>query len=192
MEVSPEVRIDGAEELVQAAAETGAHMHYCHVNSTSGRHIDRVLGLVDRCRAEGGQVTTEAYPYGSGATAIGAAFLDPEYLRERGLSPGSLTYLPTGETVADEARLRELRAIDPGGIVIMEFLDESDPSDRATLRRSLAFEDAIVASDAMPLVWLSDGSDHDRWPLPASAVTHPRSAGCFSRPAAVARTRACL
>ena len=85
VEVSPEVRIDGAEELVKAAAETGAHMHYCHVNSTSGRHIDRVLGLVDRCRAEGGQVTTEAYPYGSGATAIGAAFLDPEYLRERGL-----------------------------------------------------------------------------------------------------------
>ena len=40
--------------------------------------------------------------------------------------------------------------------------------------------DAIVASDAMPLVWLSDGSDHDRWPLPTSAVTHPRSAGCFA------------
>ena len=33
--------------------ETGAHMHYCHVNSTSQRHIDRVLGLVGRAQAAG-------------------------------------------------------------------------------------------------------------------------------------------
>ena len=52
-------------------AATGAHMHYCHINSTSGRHIDRVLALVGRCQSEGARVTTEAYPYGSGSTAIG-------------------------------------------------------------------------------------------------------------------------
>ena len=45
-----------------AAGQTGAHMHYCHVNSTSQRHIDRVLGLVGRAQAEGARVTTEAYP----------------------------------------------------------------------------------------------------------------------------------
>ena len=181
VEVSPEVRIDGADEIVRAASETGAHMHYCHINSTSGRHIDRVLGLVERCRAEGGRVTTEAYPYGSGATAIGATFLEPDYLRERGLLPSSLTYLPTGERVADEARLRELRATDPGGITVMEFLDENDPADRVILRRSLAFENSIVASDAMPLVRTSAGIDLEQWPLGPGAVTHPRSAGCFSR-----------
>ena len=126
VELAPETLIDGAEEVVRAAGTTGAHMHYCHINSTSGRHIDRVLALVGRCQAEGARVTTEAYPYGSGSTAIGAAFLAPERLLERFRGTTSITYLRTGERIADEARLRELRATDPGGLVIADFLDESD------------------------------------------------------------------
>ena len=156
-------------------------MHACHVNSTSARHIDRVLGLIERCQAEGGRITTEAYPYGAGATVIGAPFLAPERLRERRLSPPALTYLPTGERVADEARLRQLRAADPNGLVVYEYLNEDDPADMAVLRRSLTFANAIVASDALPLVPVSDDFDPDQWPLTAGAVTHPRSAGCFSR-----------
>ena len=85
IEMVPGAVIDGAEEIVRAAGETGAHMHYCHVNSTSLRHIDRVLGLVARAQAAGARISTEAYPYGSGMTAIGAAFLAPERLGERGL-----------------------------------------------------------------------------------------------------------
>ena len=182
VELAPETLIDGAEEVVRAAGTTGAHMHYCHINSTSGRHIDRVLALVGRCQAEGARVTTEAYPYGSGSTAIGAAFLAPERLRERFRGTTSITYLRTGERIADEARLRELRATDPGGLVIAEFLDESEPGDAALLRRSLAFPDAIVASDAMPPVWTDTaGMDVTAWPLPPQAVTHPRTAGTFGR-----------
>jgi hypothetical protein len=182
VELAPETVVDGAEEVVRAAGATGAHMHYCHVNSTSGRHIDRVLALVGRCQAEGARVTTEAYPYGSGSTAIGAAFLAPERLRERYRDTTAITYLPTGERVADEERLRELRAADPGGLVIAEFLDESEPSDAALLRRSLTFPDSIVASDAMPPLWTdTTGMDVSAWPLPPVAVTHPRTAGTFGR-----------
>jgi uncharacterized Zn-binding protein involved in type VI secretion len=100
IEMAPTTLADGAEEIVRAAAETGAHMHYCHVNSTSQRHVDRVLGLVARAQAAGSRVTTEAYPYGSGMTGLGAAFLAPERLGERSLSPSSLTYVPTSERVA--------------------------------------------------------------------------------------------
>ena len=114
VEADPTVPVDGAIEIVRAAAETGAHMHYCHINSTSRRHIDRVLTLVDKCRQEGGQVTTEAYPYGSGSTAIGATFLDPDLLPRWDLTPSSIIYLPTGERIADASRLRELRELDPG------------------------------------------------------------------------------
>jgi N-acyl-D-aspartate/D-glutamate deacylase len=182
VELAPETLVDGAEEIVRAAGTTGAHMHYCHVNSTSGRHVDRVLGLVGRCQAEGSHITTEAYPYGSGSTAIGAAFLAPERLRERFRGPTSITYLRTGERVADDARLRELRETDPGGLVVADFLDESDPADAAVLWRSLAFPDVIVASDAMPPMW-TDTTDLDvtAWPLPTVAVTHPRTAGTFGR-----------
>jgi N-acyl-D-aspartate/D-glutamate deacylase len=184
IEVVPQAPIDGAEEIVRAAGQTGAHMHYCHVNSTSSRHIDRVLALVARAQAAGSRITTEAYPYGSGMTGIGAAFLAPERLGERGLSPASLIYAPTGERVASVDRLRELREADPGGLALIEHLREDDPGDRALLMRSLTFPGSIVASDAMPLTRTgrdSVTSDAPAWPLPRTAITHPRTAGTFSR-----------
>jgi N-acyl-D-aspartate/D-glutamate deacylase len=181
VEFAPRTLIDGAEEIVRAAGETGAHMHYCHVNSTTLRHADRVLGLVERAQRAGARVSTEAYPYGAGMTGIGAAFLSPERLGERGLTPASLTYAPTGERIASEARLRELRAADPGGLVIVRHLDEDDPADRAMLMRYLMFPDSVIASDAMPLTWTGAAPDPEAWPLPASAFTHPRTAGTFAR-----------
>jgi N-acyl-D-aspartate/D-glutamate deacylase len=181
IEMVPTAPIDGAEEIVRAAGETGAHMHYCHLNSTSQRHVDRVLDLVGRAQRAGSAVSTEAYPYGSGMTGIGAAFLAPERLGERGLTPSSLTYAPTGEQVASVERLRELRATDPGGLVIIRLLDEDDPADRALLMRSLEFPGAMVASDAMPLTWTGTPPDPMDWPLRPDAVTHPRTAGTFSR-----------
>jgi cytosine/adenosine deaminase-related metal-dependent hydrolase len=182
VEFAPETLIDGAEELVRAAGTTGAHMHYCHINSSSGRHIDRVLDVVGRCQSEGGHVTTEAYPYGSGSTVIGAAFLAPERLHERFRGPSAITYIPTGERIATLARLRELRAADPSGLVIGEFLDEANAHDAALLRKSLTYPDTVVASDAMPPVWTrSTAPDLRQWPLPPEVVTHPRTAGTFAR-----------
>ena len=180
IEMVPHAAIDGAEEIVRAAGQTGAHMHYCHINSTSQRHIDRVLGVVGRAQAAGARISTEAYPYGSGMTAIGAAFLAPERLGERGLAPSSLTYAPTGERVASVARLRELRQADPGGPAIIELLNENDAADRSLLMRSLTFPGAVVASDAMPLTWTGP-ADPLAWPPAPSAITHPRTAGTFSR-----------
>jgi cytosine/adenosine deaminase-related metal-dependent hydrolase len=181
IELVPETLIDGAEEIVRAADQTGAHMHYCHVNSTSQRHIDRVLSLVSRAQAAGARVSTEAYPYGSGMTAIGAAFLSPERLAERGLEPSSLTYARTGERVGSAARLRELRSTDPGGLAIIELLTEADPADRALLMRSLTFPGSVVASDAMPVTWTDPPADPLAWPLPRTAITHPRTSGTFAR-----------
>jgi N-acyl-D-aspartate/D-glutamate deacylase len=183
IEMVPGTLADGAEEIVRAAGQTGAHMHYCHINSTSHRHIERVLGLVARAQAAGSRVSTEAYPYGSGMTGIGAAFLAPERLGERGLTPASLTYAPTGERVANVGRLRELRSADPGGLVIIELLSEDDPADRALLMRSLTFPGSVMASDAMPLTWTTGATAAGRaaWPLPPGAITHPRTAGTFSR-----------
>ena len=183
IEIVPDGLADGAEEIVRAAGETGARMHYCHVNSTSFRHIDRVLTVVGRAQAAGARVSTEAYPYGAGMTGIGAAFVAPERLGERGLTPSSLTYAPTGERIASEARLEELRRADPGGLAIIQHLDEDDPGDRLLLMRSLTFPGAIVASDAMPLTWTAPGRPPApyTWPLPPAAITHPRSAGTFSR-----------
>jgi hypothetical protein len=180
IEFAPDARVDGAEELVRAATETGAHMHYCHVNSTSARHVDRVLALVDRVRRAGAVVTTEAYPYGAGMTVIGAAFLAPDRLARLGLRPTDLVYGPTNERVRDVEHLRHLRATDPGGRCLAHFLDEAEPADAALLRAALVHEDTMVASDAISLTGLGPAGD-GMWPLPPTAGTHPRTAGAFSR-----------
>lgn len=181
IEDDPTSPVDGSEEIAIAAAETGAAMHHCHVNSTSRRHVDRVLAMLDQARADGAPITLEAYPYGSGATAIGAVFLGPERLAARGLRPSNIVVVSTGERVSDVARLRELRRADPGALCIVENLDERDPAQQAMLHRALAFPDSIVASDAMPVQWPDGTRDSDRWPLPEGGATHPRTAGTFTR-----------
>jgi hypothetical protein len=177
----PGTSLEGALEVIAAAAGTGAHMHMCHVNSTSTRMIDEVAGAVDAARATGVRVSTEAYPYGAGSTVIGASFLAPEVLHRMGIGPQQLTYLPTGERVADADRLAELRATDPGGLVVVHFLDEDDPADVAVLERSFTLADTAIATDAMPLVAPGGGPVPDRWPLPPGLTTHPRSAGSYAR-----------
>ncbi|WP_036569299.1 amidohydrolase family protein [Nocardioides sp. URHA0032] len=181
VEAEPTTPVDGSTEVAIAAAETGAAMHHCHVNSTSRRHVDRVLGTLDEARAAGSRVTVEAYPYGMGSTSVGAFFLAPDRLSAWGLTPSSIVMLGTGERIADARRLAEVRELDPGATCVIEFLDERDEADRELLRRALAFPDAIVASDAMPLEWPDHRHDTREWPLPPGASTHPRTAGTFAR-----------
>jgi N-acyl-D-aspartate/D-glutamate deacylase len=181
VEADPTTPIDGSSEITRAAAETGARMHHCHVNSTSRRHVDRVLGVIEGARANGSPVTVETYPYGAGSTAIGAYFLAPERLPAWGLRPTDISLVATGERVADLSRLEELRVTDPGAVCVVRFLDEDDPSDAAMLTRSLAFPDAIVASDAMHVLWPDGSTDSREWPLPPGGQTHPRTAGTFAR-----------
>lgn len=189
VEWRPEGKIDGATEIVQAAAATGAHMHYCHINSTSGPQIDRVLTLVERTRTEGATVTSEAYPYAAGMTGIGAAFLSPERLAQRGGTPDGITYVPTGERVASVERLEELRARDPGGLAFVEFLREDRPADFRFVEQAFSAPGTAIASDAMPIHWGGAKPDPYAWPLPAGGVTHPRTAGTFSRTLRLARDR---
>ncbi len=181
VEADPSIPVDGSEEIAIVAAETGAAMHHCHVNSTSRRHVDRVLATLDKARAAGSRITVEAYPYGAGSTGIGAFFLEPDRLARWGMRPSDITIVRTGERVADEARLRELRATDPGAACVLAYLDEDKAVDRELLLHSLAFPDSVVASDAMPVVWPDGTSESFEWPLPAGGSTHPRTAGTFAK-----------
>ena len=140
-----------------------------------------MLGLVERAQRAGAHVSTEAYPYGAGMTGIGAAFLAPERLAERSLTPQSIVYAPTGEEVSSAARLTELRATDPGGLAIIRQLDDNDPADQAVLLRYLTFPGSVIASDAMPLTWIGTAPEPASWPLPPPAFTHPRTAGTYAR-----------
>jgi hypothetical protein len=182
VEQDPGVVIDGAEELTRVAAETGAHMHYCHINSTSTRHLDRVQSLVSRVRTEGAHVTSEAYPYGAGMSSIGADYFHPDHLHVLGATgtASDVIYARTGETLASLERLLELRAADPGGLAFIKSFDEAASPER--LARIVSLPDAVIASDAIPFI-IPDGHTFDpiEWPLPSFLKTHPRGAGTFGR-----------
>jgi hypothetical protein len=84
------------------------------------------------------RVTTEAYSYGTSMTAISAAFLHPDNLPRLGITPSHITYTPTGERPATAERLMELRAADPGAMVLIRYLDESREDERDLLHCEIA------------------------------------------------------
>lgn len=177
-------------ELIEASEKFGAPIHLCHLNSTSGHLAEQIVQVLQAAQDRGVRITTEAYPFPAGSTVIGAAFLAPDKLAANRLTPSSLIYLATGEHIADEDRLNEIRSTDPGGLCIIENFDLSDPKQLALLMCSLTYPDAAVASDAMPLSYLGDEAGRaaasramteDVWPLPEGLISHPRSSGCFAK-----------
>ena len=177
----PGTALEGAAEVVAAAAGTGAHMHLCHVNSTSLRAIDEVGEMISGARVRGLRVTTEAYPYGAGMTAVGVPFLHPDNLGRVGIGPSNLVVVATGERPRDAERLLQIRRETPGALVAIHYLDEERDADLSVIRRALMLQDTAIASDAIPFT-TPDGVvvEGDR-PMPTDAVSHPRTTGTFSR-----------
>jgi N-acyl-D-glutamate deacylase len=177
----PKSSLLGHQELIALAAMTGAHMHICHLNSTASKRIPEMLEAVESAMARGLNVTFEGYPYGAGSTSMAAPFLAPANLPNIGIKPSDITYLKTGKPIASDEELAKLRKEDPNGIVLVKFLDEDNPKYQRLIDKVILHRDAAVASDAV--FWELDGKliTEDVWPLPAKAVAHPRSAGCFSR-----------
>lgn len=172
---------EGVGEIIAAAAMTGARMHICHINSTATRALPAMLDAIARAQRAGIGVTIEAYPWGAGSTGIGAPFLSPENLPLMGMTPRAIEYLRTGERVADNDRLRAIRAADPRGRAIIHYFDESVPGDLALMDAAVLFPGAMIASDAVPYVLAGRDFTEARWPLPEGVSGHPRSAATFMR-----------
>ncbi|PMH43756.1 D-glutamate deacylase [Vibrio sp. 10N.286.49.B3] len=178
----PNSSFEAYQELISLAATTGAHMHICHLNSTSVRDIDDCADLVQEAIDKGLPITTEAYPYGAGSTAVGAAlFNGPDWTERFGVPDAS--YMEANGKPMTQNKIDELRETNPGEIVVIHFLKPDDyQEDLRMMKRSVLFPGAAIASDAMP--WMdAKGAliEGDVWPLPADAFAHPRSIGCFAR-----------
>ncbi len=182
--------------ILGLAAATGAHMHICHLNSTSLHDIARCRALIGEAQARGLPVTVEAYPYGTGATVISASFFAAADFPERtGSAYSSIELIHTRHHVKDRAELLSTRAQNPAALVAWHFLDlERDPAFQDLLDLSVLYPGGIIASDGMPWVEPSgaiyEGED---WPLPERLSSHPRSAGTFTKfLATYHRDRACI
>lgn len=165
-------------EVLSYAAATGANVHICHFNSTSFGDMPLAVGMIHHALDQGLKVTVEAYPYGAGSTGVGAKFLTPENLPRMGMTAESVEYL--GKRL-DENSLKELRAKDPGAMVIMHYYEL--PRDQKLLNDAVLFPGGIIASDSMPWVSSKTGQpiDPNAWPIPDDAFSHPRGAATFTR-----------
>jgi len=177
----PKSSYEAVQELIANSAITGAHMHLCHINSTSLKDIHSVIELVDEALERDINITVGAYPWGAASTVVGAAMFSGEGWRERMGSTAENFQL--GRERMTEDQLADYQQNKPGTFITWHFLDESNPEDLALLDTSVLHPNILIESDEM--FWmLIDGSNienyaGDAWPLPQEAFSHPRSNGTF-------------
>ncbi len=181
--VDPRSSVEAYTRLIGYAGSTGAHMHICHFNSTSLQDVERAAQLVRTAQRQGLKVTVEAYPYGTGSTVLGATFFtDPAFTERTGNGYDSVELMRTGQRFGGRDELLAAQAEAPSELVLWHFLDVvADQRHRDLLDVSVLFPGGAIASDAVP--WMLDGAVYEgaAWPLPEGAVSHPRSAGTFTR-----------
>src|SRR6202030_3009078 len=132
----------------------GASLHIVHINSTCLRDSLECLSIVEGARARGLDVTTEAYPYIAGMTAVNSALFNPGWREKLGIDYGNLVLPDTGEHLT-QARFDELHNSSKQQWVLV-FANTQETVD------------AVIPN---PLIMIaSDG-----------AVGHPRNAGTYAR-----------
>jgi N-acyl-D-aspartate/D-glutamate deacylase len=150
----PGSAIESVEEVIGAAAITGASLHIVHINSTCLLDSLECLALVEGARARGLDVTTEAYPYIAGMTAVNSALFNPGWREKLGIDYGNLVLPDTGEHLTKE-RFEELHNSSAQQSVLV-FANTQEVVDAVIPNRLI-----MIASDG--------------------ALGHPRNAGTYSR-----------
>jgi N-acyl-D-aspartate/D-glutamate deacylase len=150
----PGSSIESISEVIGAAAITGAPLHIVHINSSCARDSLECLSMIEGARARGLDVTTEAYPYIAGMTAINSALFNPGWREKRGIDYGDLVLPDTGEHLTKQ-RFDELHNSNTTRWVLV-FSNTQEIVDKV-----IPFPLVMIASDG--------------------AEGHPRNAGTYSR-----------
>jgi N-acyl-D-aspartate/D-glutamate deacylase len=152
--LEPGSAIEAVEEVIGASAITGASLHIVHVNSTCLRDSLECISLIEGARARGLDITTEAYPYIAGMTAINSALFNPGWREKLGIDYSNLVLPDTGEHLT-KARFDELHNSSKQQWVLI-------------YANTQEVVDAVIPN---PLIMIaSDGAEG-----------HPRNAGTYSR-----------
>jgi len=152
--IEPGSSIEAVSEVIGAAAITGASLHIVHINSSCAADSLECLSMIEGARARGLDVTTEAYPYIAGMTAINSAIFNPGWQQKLGIGFGDLMLPETGERLTKD-RFDELHSSSTAHFVVI-FSNTQEVIDKVIPH---------------PLVMIaSDGLEG-----------HPRNAGTYSR-----------
>jgi N-acyl-D-glutamate deacylase len=182
--MEPNSSFEAVQELVANAAITGAHMHLCHINSTSLKDIDAVIRLVDDAFARDINISVGAYPWGAASTVVGAAMFSGDGWRER---MGSTAHnFQLGTERMTEEQLADYQKNKPGTFITWHFIDESNPEELKLLDKSVLHPRILIESDEMFWMFMDEHNritnyTGDQWPLPEGTFSHPRSNGTFAK-----------
>ncbi len=153
----PETGLSALEEVVAAAAATGAPLQVVHITSMGLKYTPQLIAMVEGARKSGLDVTTECYPYTAGSTYLQSAVFDPGWQEKLQISFHELQWADTGERLTAETFEKYRKQ---GGIVVIHSIPEE------AARTAVADPIVMIASDGMPIT---------------GAKVHPRGQGTFSR-----------
>ena len=155
--------VDSLQEMIADAAITGASVHIVHINSMANKLTPLALRMIHGARTMGLDVTTEAYPYTAGMTAIESNVFGPGWQEKLGIGYGDLMWVKTGERLTEESFNRYRKQ---GGMVIL-FTNTEE-----MVRRAMEDSMVMIASDGI----ITDGKGH-----PRGAGTYARLLGVYVR-----------
>ncbi len=159
---SSDKELDGLDEAVRIAKDSGARVHIDHLHSTGGTfHMKEALTKIRAANAQGLDMTCCVYPYSFWATYLHSKRFDEGWQRRYGLTYNDLQLVGTGErlTPASFARYREMKklvAVPEGTMPLNETVD-----------LALKEDFCMIGSDG--------GIEYE-----PHANSHPRGAGCFA------------
>jgi N-acyl-D-aspartate/D-glutamate deacylase len=148
--------VAGLKEALSLAGETNAPLHVVHINSAGLAETPVMLEMMNEARAQGHDVTTEAYPYAAGMTEIQSATIQDTYRAAPDERLAELEWPTTGERLNRESFGRYRRI---GGPVVVHTNTEEMVA--VAINSPLT----IIASDAY-------------W---QNGTGHPRTTGTFSK-----------
>lgn len=154
--------LEGVDEAIRIARESGAHVHIDHLHSTGGTY--NMAAALDKIRAaiaEGLKMTCCIYPYSYWATYLHSKRFDEGWQKRYNITYNDLQVVGTGErlTAATFAKYRKVKKL-------VAVPEGSMPLDK-TVDLALKEDFCMIGSDG--------GIE-----FAANANSHPRGAGCFA------------
>lgn len=144
-------------EAIDLARRTGAALHLQHLGTSALHDMKQVLAEIDRCRAEGMDVTAEVYPYTVASTLLESAFFNEGWRENLGIDYGDVAWAATGERLTKESFDRHRKQ---GGWALIYLMKDAD------VDQAITHPGVMIASDGLPFV---------------KGKGHPRGAGTFAR-----------
>jgi N-acyl-D-aspartate/D-glutamate deacylase len=152
----PASSVQALEEVISAAAITGAPLHVVHIQSTGGPATPKLLQMIGEAKSRNLDVTTECYPYIAGMTDIKSAIFDEGWQEVFDIDYKDLQWAATGERLTKESFERYRKT---GGMVAVFSMTE----------------EVVTAAIKSPVTMIaSDG-------ILEKGKGHPRTAGTYSR-----------